>query len=79
MDKSEWLKALIKNIENYDQYKIINIDSRCYNYSPCSHNVIISYKNQEYEVLLRGDEIGYYQKYHGQMSLHFMNYISNEN
>jgi hypothetical protein len=78
MDKNEWLCQFIKNIENYDQYKILNIESRCYESHPCKHNTLISFCNEEYEVLMRGDIIGNYQKHHKLLSLHFMNYISND-
>jgi hypothetical protein len=78
MEKNEWQSQFIKNIEKYDQYKIVNINPRCYDSYPCFHKVLISFNNEEQEVLMRGDEIGYYQKHHGKMSLHFMNYISND-
>ena len=78
MDKNEWLYQFIKNIENYDQYKILNIDSRCYELYPCKHNTLISFCNEEYEVLMCSDIIGKYQKHHKILSLHFTNYISND-
>lgn len=77
MDKKDWLVDFIKNIENYYQYRILSIDSRCYESQPCKHNVLILFNNQEYEVLISGDIIGGYQKYHKELSLHFMDYVSN--
>ena len=64
MDKNIWLSNFIKNIEKYDQYKILSIDSRCYELYPCKHNVLISFCNEEHEVLIGGDIIGNYQKHH---------------
>lgn len=77
-EKNSWLSKLTINLENYNKYNIINIDSRCYESYPCFHNVKVIFDNEEHEVLMRGDKIGSYQKYHGQMSLHFMNYICND-
>ncbi len=77
MEKKEWLSDFIKNIENYDQYKMLTIEPRCYDSHPCKHNVLISFCNEEHEVLIGGDIISNYQKYHKKLSLHFMDYISN--
>ncbi len=76
MEKKEWLTSLIHNLEKYDKYKLLKIDSRCYESYPCKHNVLILFNNQEHEVLISSEVIANYQKYHKELSLHFMDYVS---
>ncbi len=77
MDKKEWLISFNNNIYKYDNYEIKKIDSRCYELYPCKHMVMISFCNQEYELLLSSEVIANYQKHHRILSLHFMDYVSN--
>ena len=76
MEKKEWLTSFTNNIDNYEQYKILNIDPKCYESFPCFHNTLILFNNQKHEVLISAIVIGRYQKYHKELSLHFIDYIS---
>lgn len=74
--KEDWLESFKNNIENYDKYKILNIDSTCYTIHPCKHYTTILFNNQVYEVSMSGVQIYKYQKYHNELTAHFSEYKS---